>query len=90
MHGFDGLYLFFEDRCGYEVMYVAKIGRVHTPRFQQIVTLKDWHLSRTLSQRIVKTPPNNLSNLAAILALLRGGAQAIRLGEEASKVVFSR
>ena len=70
---FDGLVLFFEEIGACEARYVSKIGRVHTPRFQQIVTLKDWHLSRTLSQRIVKTPPNNLSKLTAILALLRGG-----------------
>ena len=50
---FDGLVLFFEEIGACEARYVSKIDRVHTPRFQQIVTLKDWHLSRTLSQRIV-------------------------------------
>ena len=52
MHVFDGLDLFSEERCAREAMYVAKIGRVHTPRFRQIVLLKGWHLSRTPSQRI--------------------------------------
>ena len=70
---FDGLVLFFEEIGACEARYVSKIGRVHTPRFQQIVTLKDWHLSRTLSQRIVSTRPNNLSKLTAIPAVLRGG-----------------
>ena len=90
MHVFDGLALFSQDTCAWEGVYVAKIERVQPPRFLQIVLLKVWHLSRTPLQRINEPFPNNLSKMASILAQSAGGAQAIRLGEEASKVVYSR
>jgi len=88
MHGLGGLGLFSEGGCAWEEVYVAKIGRVHTPRFLQLVLLKGWHLSRTPLQRIKPTSPNNSSKMTSILPKC-GGAQAIRLGGEASKVVFS-
>ena len=64
MHVFDGLALFSQDTCAWEGVYVAKIERVHTPRFRQLVLLKAWHLSRTLTQRLVLAFPNNLSKTA--------------------------
>ena len=69
-HVLGGLGLFFEENGLCEARYVSKIGKVHTPRIQQIVFLKGWHLSRTLSQRLVKPFPNNLSKTAAIPAIL--------------------
>ena len=74
-----GLGLFFEENGLCEARYVSKIGKVHTPRIQQIVFLNAWHLSRTLTQRLVKPFPNNLSKtaeMASILASKCGGAQA--------------
>ena len=82
-HVLGGLGLIFEENGLCEARYVSKIGKVHTPRIQQIVFLKGWHLSCTLSQRFMKPFPNNLSKTAAIPAILLqkcGGAQAIRLG----------
>jgi len=73
MHGFDGLALFSEDACAWEGVDVAKIERVHPPRFRQIVLLKGWHLSRTSLQRIKPTSPNNSSKMTSILAQSAGG-----------------
>jgi hypothetical protein len=73
MHGLGGLGLFSQDTCAWEGVYVAKIGRVHTPRFLQRVLLKGWHLSRTPSQRIKGPFRNNLSKMASILAQSAGG-----------------
>ena len=73
MHGFDGLTLFSEGTCAWEGVYVAEIGRVHPPPFLEILLLKDWHLSRTPSQRIKGTLRNNLSKMTSILISKCGG-----------------
>ena len=73
MRVFHGLELFSEEMTACGARYVSENEKVHTPRFRQILFLRAWHSSRTSLRRIVGTALNNLSNLTAILALLRGG-----------------
>ena len=76
-----GLGLFFEENGLCEARYVSKIGKVHTPRIQQIVFLNAWHLSRTQTQRLLMAFPNNLSKMASILISKCGGGHKPPAGE---------
>jgi len=73
--------LFFEEDGLCEAWYVSKIRKVHTLRIQQIVFLNAWHLSRTLTQRLLMAFPNNLSKMTSILISKCGGAQASGWGD---------